>query len=124
MCIVLLHAEGQGTRCIPTKARHSLQGSLQADLLQTQVAVPEQTTPEEHPVQASSVIHDDYASLPGNEAITCYHHLHPKYQLQQGLQSGEMPGWREDEEIIKEREEWQGAVRESKKERWIIKGRQ
>lgn len=76
--------------CVPTKARHSLQGSLEADLLQTKVAVPEQTTPQEHPVQTGTVVHDDHTSLTRNEAITCYHHFDPKYQLQQGLYKGEM----------------------------------
>lgn len=70
-----------GTNCIPTKARHSLESSLEADLLQTKVAVPEQTTPKEHPVETRTVVHDDHTSLPRNEAITCYNHLHPKYQL-------------------------------------------
>lgn len=78
-----MYRKGQSPHCIPTKARHSLQGSLEADLLQTKVAVPEQTTPKKHPVQAGTVIHNDHTSLPRNEAITCYHHLHPKYQLQQ-----------------------------------------
>lgn len=76
----------RGTHCIPTKARHTLEGSLEADLLQAKVAVPEQTTPKEHPVQTGAVVHDDHAALPGNEAITCYHHLHPKHQLQQRLE--------------------------------------
>lgn len=79
---VCVYTKEVSTRCIPTKARHSLQGSLEADLLQTQVAVPEQTAPKEHPVQTGTVVHDDHTSLPRNEAITCYHHLHPKYQLQ------------------------------------------
>lgn len=75
----------KGIHCIPTKTRHSLQGSLEADLLQTKVAVSEQTTPQEHPVQTGTVVHDDHTSLTRNEAITCYHHFDPKYQLQQGL---------------------------------------
>lgn len=49
VCVFACRKE-QGTYCIPTKARHSLEGSLEADLLQTKVAVPEQTAPEEHPV--------------------------------------------------------------------------
>lgn len=91
MCV---YRKWQGNQCIPTKARHSLQGSLEADLLQTKVAVPEQTTPQEHPVQTGTVVHDDHTSLTRNEAITCYHHFHTKYQLQQGLQRGEMPDGR------------------------------
>lgn len=100
-----VYRTGQGTHFIPTKSRYGLQGSLEADLLQTKVAVPEQTTPKEHPVQTGTVVHDDHTSLPRNEAITCYHHFHSKYQLQQGLQRGETMGWREDEEEVKEREE-------------------
>lgn len=93
-----MFSKEKSTQCIPTKARHSLQGRLEADLLQTKVAVPEQTTPEEHPVQAGAVVHDDHTSLTRNEAISRNHHLHPKHQLQQRLQRGEMPGWRRDKE--------------------------
>lgn len=77
-----------GTSCTPTKARHSFQAGLKADFLQTKVAAPEQATPEEHPVQAGTVVHNDHASLPRNEAIACDHHLHAEYQLQQGLGGG------------------------------------
>lgn len=65
-----------------TEARNTLQGSLEADLLQAKVAVPEQTTPQEHPVQAGAVVHDDDTPLTRNEAIACDHHLHPEHQLQ------------------------------------------
>lgn len=68
--------------CRLTEARNTLQDSLEADLLQPQVAVPEQTTPQEHPVQAGAVVHDDHTSLTRNEAIACDHHFHPEHQLQ------------------------------------------
>lgn len=80
------------TDCIPTEARHSLEGGLEADLLQAKVAVPEQATPKEHPVQTRTVVHDDHAALPRNEAIACYYHLHAKHQLEQGLERGQVWG--------------------------------
>lgn len=103
VCVCVKERKGKCIHCIPTKARHSLQASLQADLLQTKVAVPEQATPQEHPVQTCTVVHDDYTPLPRNEAITRYHHLHPEHQLQQGLQKGETPGCRGDEEVTEGR---------------------
>lgn len=77
--------EGQWTQCIHTEAGQGLESSLEADLFQAKVAVPEQTTPEEHPVKTGAVVHDDHAALSRNEAIPCDHHLHPKHQLQQRL---------------------------------------
>lgn len=65
-----------------TEARNTLEGGLEADLLQAQVAVPEQTTPQEHPIQAGAVVHDDHASLTRDEAVACDHHFHPEHQLQ------------------------------------------
>ena len=76
---------GKNSHCIHTEAGDSLECSLEADLFQTKVAVPEQTTPKEHPVQTGAVVHDDHTSLPRNKAITCNHHLHPKHKLQQRL---------------------------------------
>lgn len=82
MCVRMhMHRKGHCTHCIPTKARYSLEYSLEANLLQTEVAVPKQTTPKEHPVQTGSVVHDDHTALPRNKAITCYYHFHPKYEL-------------------------------------------
>lgn len=69
------------SKCIHTKSRHRLENGFEADLLQTQVAVPEQTTPEEHPVQACSVVHDYHTALPWDETITRDHNLHTKHQL-------------------------------------------
>lgn len=84
--------KGEGTHCIHTEAGNGLESGLEADLFQAKVAVPEQTTPKEHPVQAGAVVHDDYASLPRNEAVSSDHHLHPKHQLQQSLPGRETEG--------------------------------
>lgn len=78
----------KGHRVTPTKPGHRLQCRLQADLLQPQVAVAEQAAPQEHPVQACPVIHDDDATLARDEAIAGDHHLHAKHQLQQCLRRG------------------------------------
>lgn len=83
-----MYRKEQGAYCVPTEARHGLECGLKTDLLQAKVAVPEETTPEEHPVQTGTMVHNDHTSLSRNEAITGYHHLHPKYQLQQRLQVG------------------------------------
>lgn len=104
---VSMRGKGQGIHCIHTEARDGLEYSLEADLFQTKVAVPEQTTPQKHPVQTGAVVHDDHTSLPRNKAISGNHHLHPKYQLQQRL--------KKKESECRERHNGKGYERDGKK---------
>ena len=81
------HSTTTSSRAPPTEARHSLEDCLEADLLHPQVAVAQQAAPQEHPVQARAVVHDDDAALARDEAVARYDHLHAKHQLQQRLET-------------------------------------
>lgn len=69
----------------PTEAGHSLERGLEAYLLQAQVAVAQQAAPKEHPVQTRAVVHDDDATLAGDEGIARDHHFYAEHQLQERL---------------------------------------